>query len=357
MDGLGSPLVHKAQRTPDIPKTFLITKHLLRFGGSTGSMSNGTMLNVTDSMQDAIATPIPLRVKFWTILIVQVPSLACTLFLLYHLLRDRTLRQAMNNHVIIILLILTLSIELFDNPLYIDAYRMDGKGYSLTMSPSICLMWWSFDYGAYGAITVFLAWGSVERHILVFHHRQLLRTARQRFFVHYLPLIVLTVYLTGFYVGVIIFPPCENTFDLQSVACGMPPCYIGVSSLNLWDYLINGILCTFVETTFSIGLLVRVLYQKRRVHQRLNWGKHRKMAFQLLAVSFLSLPTIFPIMLLTLIRQIGGTALADFGTMLDPYLTYLYTFVVLMLPLICLGYLPELWPRLFFLFRENRPQR
>ena len=238
--------------------------------------SNASVPSI-DETQTPSGIP-PIVVQFWTILLLEIPSLACTIFLLYHLLHSRRLRQGMHNHVIIILLVLTLGIEIFDNPLYIDAHRFGDTRNSFAMRPSICLMWWFFDYGAYGAITVFLTWGSFSRHILVFHQRQLLRTARQRFFIHYLPLIILSFYLTGFYIGVVIFPPCENTFDFESLGCGLSPCYGSVSYLNLWDYLFNGIVCTLIETVCSIGLLVRVFWQKHRVHQPMNWRKHRKMA-------------------------------------------------------------------------------
>ena len=317
------------------------------------SNESNASLPIVDESENAPVIPSS-QVQFWTLLLFEIPSLACTLFLLYHLLRDRRLRQALNNHVIIILLVLTLGIELFDNPLYIDASRIDGRRNSFAMVPSVCLMWWLFDYGAYGAITVFLAWGSFSRHILVFHQRQLLRTARQRFFVHYLPLITLSFYLTTFYVVVILFPPCENTFNFESVACGLSPCYLNVSYLNLWDYLVNGIVCTSIETACSIGLLARVFWQRRRAHQQLNWRKHRKMAFQLLSISCLSLTVALPLFSITVIREVGGPRVADFGVDLDPYLSFLYIFTVLLLPFMCLGYLPELWPKLCL---AKRPER
>ncbi len=132
----------------------------------------------------------PSQVQFWTFLAFEIPSLACTIFLLIHLLFNRKLRQALHNHVIIIFLFLTLCIEIFDDPLYIDAYRFGGTVNSFPISIPICLMWWFIDYGFYGAITFFLAWASIERHILIFHH-QLLQTQRQKFLLHYLPLIII----------------------------------------------------------------------------------------------------------------------------------------------------------------------
>ena len=320
--------------------------------GQTLNNSN-TSASTADGHQSAPVIP-PREAQFWILLIIEIPSLACTLFLLYHLLRDRRLRRALNNHVIIILLVLTLVIVLIDNPLYIDVNRLDGNHNSFTMVPSICLLWWLLEYGFFGSITVFLAWGSFERHILVFHQRQLLRTARQRFVIHYLPLILLSVYLAGFYVGVLLFPPCENTFDFDLAICGSSPCYGSVPSLNLWDNLFNGIICTFVEMTCSIGLLIRVFWQKRRVHQPMSWRKHRKMAFQLLSVSCLSLTIVFPQSSVAILRQLGNPTLAQLAIELDPYLSFLFTVDVTLLPFICLAGLSELWPKLRF--QDRRPR-
>ena len=316
-------------------------------------MNNASSVDNQSAQGEEGAVIPPSVVQFWTFLAFQVPSLACTIFLLYHLLRRRQLRRALHNHVIIILLVLVFGIQVFDNTLYIDAYRLGGHQNSFHMFPSICLMWWMFDYGFYGAITVFLAWGSIERHILVFH-RQLIRTRRQKVFVHYLPLLFISIYLCGFYIGVIIFPPCENVFDFEALACGLSPCYENVAYLNTWDYLVNGIVCASIETIFTIVLLIRVLCQKRRARQPVNWRKHRKMALQLLAISFLTLTIVIPQSLINIVAQLGGEDLADFGAPINPYLFFLYTFVVFLLPFICLGGLPELWSKLLFFQCKRR---
>ena len=325
----------------------MINKYMME-SSKTSKISTSSNKSDEGTDNDQLEQVIPpSSVQFWTFLIFEIPSLACTIFLLYHLLSNRQLRNALHNHVIIIFLFLIFFIEILDNPLYIDAYRFGGYQNSFPITTSICLMWWLIDYGFYGAITVFLAWGSIERHILVFHPRQLLRTPRQRFFIHYLPLIIISVYLSAFYIGVIFFPPCVNTFDFTSLGCGLSPCYEDVVYLNTWDYLGNGIVCTFIETIFSVALIIRILWQKYHIHQRVNWRKHRKMASQLLSVSCLSLTIVFPQSLIIVIRQFGGSSMSNFASGADPYLFYLYTFVVFLLPFICLGTLPEVWKKLW----------
>jgi hypothetical protein len=293
------------------------------------------------------------QVQFWTILVVQIPSLACTIYLLYHLLFDKKLRKALHNHVILLLIFFSFLVEVIDNPLYLDAFLHNGRN-SFQSSPTICLLWWLIDYGVYGAITVFLTWASFERHILIFYHNQLLRTKRKRILFHYIPLGILFIYMIGFYIGVILFPPCENIFDYNSESCGGSPCYQEVSWLNIWDYLIHGTMCIVIEAIFTITLLIRVIWTRYRARQRIHWRKHRKMTIQLLSISILSLSFNLPQNLIIAVQQMMP-GISDFGSEIEPYFFYLVDFVVLFLPLVSLGCLPELWPK--FILCKQRRQR
>ncbi|CAF1444700.1 unnamed protein product [Rotaria sp. Silwood1] len=291
------------------------------------------------------------QVHFWTFLVFEIPSLVCTIYLLYHLLFDKRLRKALHNHVIIILLFLCFLVEVIDIPLYLDAYLHGGRN-SFHSSSMICLLWWFIDYGIYGAFIVFMTWASFERHILIFYHHQLLRTRLKRIIFHYIPLGIISIYMSGFYIGVIFFPPCENLFDFESVECGMFPCYQEVSWLNIWDYLINGGMCVFIEAVCSVILLIRVIWQKHRIRQPIHWRKHRKMTIQLLSISILSLSIVLPENIIVVIQQIMPE-MNDFASDTMSYFFYLTYFVILLLPLVSLACLPELWPQLTS-FRKRR---
>ena len=60
--------------------------------------------NSTTTNAPFLFTIIPISVRFWIYLIADILSVLCSLFVLYYLLFDRTLRQALNNHVIIVLI-------------------------------------------------------------------------------------------------------------------------------------------------------------------------------------------------------------------------------------------------------------
>jgi len=310
-------------------------------------MIDNETINNTDLYEYEEEILIPsAQVQFWTYLILEIPSIFCTIFLLYYLVFDRRLRRHLHNHVIIVLLFLCLIILIVDNSLYLDGWRI-GHGNSFPSSSNVCLLWWFIDYGFYGAISVFLLWASFERHILVFHRRRFLSTKRQIFYIHYFPLIILSIYLIGFYIGVIILPPCKNIFYFNYLACGLYPCYQDISWLNTWDYLFNGVLCNILEALFSISLLLRTIWKKFYSQRRFHWKKYRKMTIQLVSISILSLVINLPQSLIILVRQIQPE-MNDFGINVEPYFFYLTGYVILLLPFVCLGCLPELWSKLLF---------
>ena len=43
-------------------------------------------------------------------------------------------------------------------------------GYVLISTPSFCLLWWFVDIGLFDMIAILMAFATIERHILVFHH-------------------------------------------------------------------------------------------------------------------------------------------------------------------------------------------
>ncbi|CAF4096890.1 unnamed protein product [Adineta steineri] len=56
--------------------------------------------------------------RFWILLFFEIPSISCSIFLLYNLYIDRTLRQVLNNHVIFVILI----VKLFSQATHVSNY-------------------------------------------------------------------------------------------------------------------------------------------------------------------------------------------------------------------------------------------
>ena len=117
--------------------------------------------------------------------------------------------------------------------------------------------------------------------------------------------------------------------------------------LNAWDYILNGILSNILEALFSTLLLIRIIWRRYYSTKTFQWKKYRKMAFQLLSISALSLTINFPQSLIILVRQIIPN-MSDFAINIEPYFFYFTGYIILLLPFVCICSLPELWPKSLF---------
>jgi hypothetical protein len=145
-------------------------------------------------------------VTFWSYLTVLIPSYFCLFFVLYYLLFDRSLRHGLNNHVILVILIIDLICEVLLYPWLL--YFSYSNGIWIR-SIVMCEIWSFMDWGLYITHTMLFSWATIERHILIFHDKWV-STKKKRLFVHYLPLILLVVYCVIFYSVINFFPPCQN---------------------------------------------------------------------------------------------------------------------------------------------------
>jgi hypothetical protein len=293
---------------------------------------------------------IPIIIKFWSYLIFLIPSIICSLFILYYLLVRRTPRHALNNHVIILLLLLGLICEVTNYPWMLYYYYYDGVW---ERSPMFCTIWAFLDWAIYATQTMLFAWATIERHFLIFHD-QWLSTRKKRFFIHYLPPIVLLLYCLVFYIIVDFFPPCENIqFDVDMICVYF--CLYGTYQLYMWQTIVHQILPNLVIVLFSIALAVRILWQKHRMHQPIYWRRHRKMTVQLLSISFLYLIFSFPFILVT-VMYLCGLLYSVYGDFL-PYADFSSYFILLLFPFVCVLSLPELRAKIKNIFRFRRHAR
>ncbi|CAF1273736.1 unnamed protein product [Adineta ricciae] len=296
---------------------------------------------MNDSSNDAdssIAYKSPV-LWLWLLLVFIGFSVLCSVFLLIHFLAIRSLRQAINNHIVIVVLILSLIYTLFDAGSSITYYRLNRVVWP--QSPVFCYIWLFIDIGIYNTITVLLAWGSFERHILVFHH-QLTNTQWKKIFVHYVPLYFLLSYMTLFYVIVVFIYPCENYWDYSWAVCGVSGCYHENTILAYWELYFHGIIPMMLIALFNVTLLIRVICHKRTVQQRIAWKKYRKMAIQLLSISALYLSVNFPLFLIAMLNLVG-LFLNNPATGVLSFLTY---HVIMFLPFVSLGSLPDVWTKM-----------
>ncbi|CAF3348551.1 unnamed protein product [Rotaria socialis] len=318
-------------------KVFMFSKKT----GTDHSINNSNATDGTSFQSSEIS--LPRVVRFWILILLDVPSVACTFFLLFHLIVNRALRREINNHTITILLIFGLPSQLIDITLYLTF--ITHGGIVTPTRPATCLIWWLATFGFYNGGTILMAWAAIERYILVYHDR-LVSTSHKRLLVHYLPLLIIIFY-AGIFYGIVIFaPPCENIYDYKLPICSAYPCYQSNSILGKWDFGVNNIAPTVAVAVFSILLLVRVSLLKRRLHQRTRWRKQRRMMIQLLSISSLNLTFNLPLNILALAHVCGLPSNVGFEA--EQYFYFSCYFLVLSFPFVCLYQYPDLHHKLFW---------
>ena len=289
--------------------------------------------------------------RFWFYLVPLIPSILCSIFVLYHLLTQRALRTAINNHVVILMISFGLIYEVTDIVWYIHFFR---TGTPLSATPAFCRIWVFIDSAFYVIISMLMAWASIERHILIFHPNWT-ATKIKCFFVHYLPLTFCSAYPTIFYGGIFLVLPCDIPFDYALPTCANYWCITGTASLSMWDIVANFILPVVVIVLFSVALVARVVYRRCRAHGRIEWRNYRKMAVQLLSISAIYFVFLLPPMVFNAAYAAGLPW--DGGSDYYWATQYFGYYTVLLTPFVCIVSLPELrsrWQGLFFFGQRQR---
>ncbi|CAF2979531.1 unnamed protein product [Rotaria sp. Silwood2] len=178
----------------------------------------------------------------------------------------------------------------------------------------------------------------MERHILIFHDKWV-STEKKRLLVHYMPLVILVLYCLIYYSVIILFPPCKNTFDDYFMIC-VDACLFQLFSLYAYDTIVHQVISHLIIVGFSIGLLIRIRWQKHRVGQSLKWRKHWKMTVQLLFVSIIYLIFGLPLTLLHLLSLCG---VSNYVTVVfSQYALFLNYCTILLCPIASAVSLPQL---------------
>ena len=174
-----------------------------------------------------------------------------------------------------------------------------------------------------------MCWLSIERHILIFHDGWV-ASRRGRFLYHYLPLIRMVAYTTFFYGTAIFFIPCQNNYQYTVPVCGASPCYEDYGIQGMWEFIVNASIPIGLEGMVTVALVLRVLWQRRRLRQSSQWRKQRRMMIQLFLVSGLNVSLNLPIQLIPLAHLLGLPK--TYGVQAHLYFFFLGYFVVFLFP-------------------------
>ena len=223
-------------RLKSLIKSFLLNKKkpiwLLPFGL--------TQLTSTTQGMDEPSKPGLFTIKFWLLLGLSVPSTICSIFIFVYFCQKRKKLSAHLRFTFLLVLISFLQITT-DLPFVMIYYYQGEVAFS---SDSFCLWWNWWDYSTSSLLIFAMAWGCIERYFLVFYNA-LLSNRRKRFIFHAVPLIVVCAYPLLFYLFVIIFNSCENTWqfdmvsDVDSLAKASRWCLLSFCAFNPAIWLIS----------------------------------------------------------------------------------------------------------------------
>lgn len=282
--------------------------------------------------------PIPRSIRFGLLLSFDIPAIVCAIYLLYQIFFKQNLREALHNHMIIVLLVISLSSQVIDIGFYM-IYSRIGSVWLAT--PFFCKLWQFINIGLFNMIGMLLAYSSFERHILIFHS-SLVSTRRKRLLFHYIPFSLTVIYGLTFYSYWILFPPCENFYDYTQPWCGYS-CVLTIYPAVVFDAIFNCTFAIILMVFFNVTLIIRHIQQKRRIHQQIQWRKHRKMILQLLSVSLLLLIFYLPLVMLIMIQTLHEPT--ELGSIIQLYLFFFSYLVILLMPFVCFPSISNSWKK------------
>jgi hypothetical protein len=311
----------------------------LPFLAIANTFSVDTMSNVTSVGSTNV--DLASLIKYVVLQTCHIPSIFCSIFKLAHLLLDHNLRSALHNHVLLALMIISILDSFLSHPFTLNYLRL---GYVTPSTNALCLFWNFINSNCSFATYLTMAWASVERHFLIFYP-SIFTTRRQRILFHYIPLLITAlVYPIMFSTVIVFLYPCSDEFNMTAIFCGYS-CALRIPYIVIYARIAHNFVPTFIVVGSSLALLVRVIMQKRRVlRNQFTWRRCRRMIIQLMTIASLFLIVTMPVTFVSIVQYCCSPT---FGAAVQvPYLSFLIRFLNMLMPFVCLGLLPEIWPKL-----------
>ncbi|CAF1318271.1 unnamed protein product [Adineta steineri] len=270
------------------------------------------------------------KAKFWILLILSIPSSILAILIMIHFFHKRH-NISMNQHFIVILIVTSFLHTIGDLSFIMDYYQHGRVSFA---SNFFCTFWNWWEYSSNIVLLYPMAWTSIERHFIIFHHK-LMSTRRKRFFFHLLPLFITSVYPLIFYLAAIVLNPCKKQWNYDEVFC-LLPCYVtDQPSVATFNFIGNIMFPTFVITIANVYLILRVLRQKRSHH--VKWRRQRKLTKQLVSIAILYIIFWFPMAINGLIMTFMSSSVLLYIQV--NYFFFLLNMIPIILPFISMNYL------------------
>lgn len=293
-------------------------------------------LNTSNSNDLTSSSVLLNHVKFGVFLILQICSVSCSLYVFWRYITVQNLRQSIYNLVVIVLLWINFIFVVIPQSAS-EAFFFES--HIRPESDLYCGLWTWIHYSTDISNLTVMTFACAERHWLLFRVNPL-PNKRSRVIYHYIPITVSLIYPWLFYFVFLFLYSCESTYDYSQLLCAIL-CYFSTSSIANFDTFTNNWIPIIAIPILSGALLVRFLFQKRRMqHEVFRWKRDRKMVIQLLSIASLYFLMWAPLQsALVYTNNVLNGAVPEFVV---DYLYILPYFVHLLYPFVVLCSYPEL---------------
>ncbi|CAF1315276.1 unnamed protein product [Rotaria sp. Silwood1] len=277
------------------------------------------------------------RIKFFLFLILQAPSLGCTILILYHFNWSRIQSQIYGLLLIVNAFIIGVELPF---TLY---FLYEGNIYT----KKICTPWITLNYSLSLLSICLMAWTSIERYLFIYYERIIMR---HNMLLHYIPNALIIFYCPFFYIGVVVIHTCQPVYDINQYLCG-GACYQFECTLGLFDWIGNGICIVMITFILTILLIIRHVLTRHRmksiitIARRKEWRRSLKLSLQLLAIAMPYMIAWIPYSVIVLVQIFHYNE--QLAYILSTYIGFLPYLQAFMLPHICLLFIPEIKKKIF----------
>ncbi len=146
----------------------------------------------------------------------------------------------------------------------------------------ICSGWVLVNYTLFMLSISLTAWTSIERYLFIYHEQFI---KRHSILLHYFPVGIHFIYTPVFYVALVIFYPCQQTYTPYSYICG-GPCYLFqiVPCMIDWGFNVGFVL--LITCVVNIVLIISNIRQRDRMKKAIitarnsqQWVKKSRITF------------------------------------------------------------------------------
>ncbi|UJR12127.1 hypothetical protein I4U23_016304 [Adineta vaga] len=314
-------------------------------------------LNNTETEYETV---ISRKIGFYIFLLIDIPSILCSLLLFYYFIHLREqLHQNRFNQIIIYLLFSSFLTNTIDVPLIIIHFYNYQYVESLNNPNTYCIFWQLCDYIFYSLNLWLMALACFERYLMIFSQRIITTNQWLLVLLYYVSVFSITIFCFLWYIYLVFLYPCEqNSFVYTENICSAS-CYETVDDAMIQniDWVLANLIPAFLVIFFLCIIVLHVIYHKYKISRhairRGIWKRTRKLFLQLFPIAFIFLTFNIPVITVGML----GVNYPWFNEIPYYYTNLLYYFLPMFMSFAILSKHKKIRNQFIILFKLRRRNR